>query len=122
MVNSLPMSITIKTALSLGAIALGITTANYSLPLNAQTDSSEEFSFEDIQAGKDGSWNFSSEDETISIQDNLRQLNQEVKAKEYDISYPYDSDLRLIEEERRWDNTNTGNRPDYILETDIYDY
>lgn len=122
MVNSLPMSITIKTALSLGAIALGITTANYSLPLNAQTDSSKEFSFEDIQAGKDGSWNFSSEDETISIQDNLRQLNQEVKAKEYDISYPYDSDLRLIEEERRWDNTNTGNQPDYILETDIYDY
>lgn len=114
------MSITIKTALSLGAIALGITTASYSLPLNAQTDSSKEFSFEDIEAGKDGSWNFSSEDETISIQDNLRQLNQEVKEKESEISYPYDSDFRLIEQQPRWD-TNTGNGPDYILETDIYD-
>lgn len=121
MVNSLAMSITIKTALSFGAIALGITTVNYSLPLNAQTDSSEEFSFEDIQAGKDGSWNFSSEDETISIQDNLRQLNQEVKDRESEISYPYDSDFRLIEEDRRWYNTNTGNGPEYILETDIYD-
>ena len=109
------MTITIK-LLPLSAIALGIMIANYSLPLNAQTNSSEEFSFEDIEAGKDGSWTFSSEDETTSIQDNLQQLEG------YDISSPYDSDWRLTEEERRWYNTNTGNRPDYTLETEVYDY
>ena len=105
-----------KTTLRWSAIALGLMAANVGLPLQAQTQSeiSESISFEDIEAGNDGSWNFSSEDETVSIEDNLQELG------EYDISTPYDSELRLTEEERRWGNT--GDRPDYTLETEVYNY
>ena len=108
------MLFTTNIKLRLGAIALLPLFVSIPLSLNAQTTTSDEISFEDIEAGKDGSWNFSSEDETISIQDNLEQL------EEYNISTPYDSEVKLTEEERRWGNT--GDRPDYTLETEVYDY
>ena len=108
------MLFTTNVKMHLGAIALFPLFVSLPLSLNAQTTASDEISFEDIEAGQDGSWDFSSEDETISIQDNLEEL------REYDISSPYDSELKLTEEERRWGNT--GDRPDYTLETEIYDY
>lgn len=109
------MSTTIKTTVRLSAIALGIIIVNiYSFPLNAQTDASEEVLLENLEVEEEGSWSFSSEDETISIQDNLEKLG------EYDISTPHDSDWRLTEEERRWGNR--GDRPDYTLETEVYNY
>ena len=106
------MSITINTA---RAIALGIIVASvYSLPLQAQLETSEDVSLEDLEVKEEENWSFSSEDETISIQNNLQELG------EYNISTPYDSDLRLTEEERRWGNR--GDRPDYTLETEVYNY
>ena len=110
------MLFTTNIKMCLGAIALLPLLVSLPLSLNAQTQTttSDEVSFEDIEAGEEGSWNFSSEDETISIQDNLEQL------REYDISTPYDSEVKLTEEERRWGNT--GDRPDYTLETEVYDY
>lgn len=112
------MLFTTRNTLCCSAIALGLMTVNMGL-LHAQAESetietTENISFEDIEAGNNGRWNFSSEDEAISIEDNLQEL------KEYDISTPYDSDWRLTEEERRWGNM--GNRPDYTLETEIYNY
>lgn len=98
-----------------GAIALLSFSLGVPLSLNAQT-TSENISFEDIEAGNDGSWNFSSENETISIQDNLQEL------REYDISTPYDSEVELVEKDPRWGWDNRGSRPDYTLETEVYNY
>lgn len=100
----------------LGAIALVSFLVGVPLSLNAQTTTAENIPFDEIEAGKDGSWNFSSEDETISIQDNLQEL------REYDISTPYDSEVELVEKDPRWGWDNRGSRPDYTLETEVYDY
>ena len=110
------MLFTTNIKLRLGAIALLPLLVSLPLSLNAQTttSTSDEISFEDIEAGEEGSWNFSSEDETVSIEDNLKEL------REYDISSPYDSEVELTEEKRRWGNT--GYPRDYTLETEIYDY
>lgn len=102
--------------MQLGAIALLSFSVSVPLSVNAQSTTSESIPFEDIEAGQDGSWNFSSEDETISIQDNLQEL------REYDISTPYDSEVELVEKDPRWGWDNRGSRPDYTLETEVYDY
>ena len=98
-------------------IALGLIVANVSSsPLNAQTRNFNDTMFQNIEAGKDG-WNFVSEEETKSIQDNLNQL------EDYSIMNSSDSDLRLVEEDPRWrQQGERPNYPDYSLETDVYDY
>ena len=98
-------------------IALGFIVANSSLPLNAQTRTLNDTMFQNIEAGKDG-WNFISEEETKSIQDNLNQL------EDYRIlDDNSDSSIRLVEQQRRWRKQGERpNYPDYSLETDIYDY
>ena len=99
-------------------IALGFIVANVSSsPVNAQTQTSNNTMFENIEAGEEG-WNFISEEETISIQDNLNQL------EDYSIfNSEFNSDIRLIEENQRWlDGGERPNYPDYSLETDVYDY
>lgn len=110
------MLTTKKTTISLGAISLGIIAANlFILPLNAQTDIAEDIFFEDIQAGEDINWSYSSEDETILIQDSLEELG------EYNLSdSAEDVGVQLREEERRWGNR--GNTTNYLLEAEIYDY
>lgn len=98
-------------------IALGFMAANvYSLPLKAQTRTLRDSMFQNIEAGEEG-WNFISEEETKSIQNNLNQL------EDYSIMNSSDSDLRLVEENRRWrQEGQRPNYPDYLLETDVYDY
>jgi hypothetical protein len=100
------------------AIVLGIIGANvYSSPLNAQTNTLKDNMFENIEAGEEG-WNFLSEEETISIQNNLNQL------EDYSIlDSSFDSDIQLMKESWRWRNQgNRPNYPDYSLETEVYDY
>ena len=99
-------------------IILGSIVANvYSSPIHAQTRTLNNTMFDNIEAGEEG-WNFISEEETISIQDNLNQL------EDYSIiNSNSDSDLRLIEQNRRWSKQGERpNYPDYSLETDVYDY
>ena len=110
------MLTTKKTTISLGAIALGIIAANlFILPLNAQTDIAEDIFFEDIKAGEDMNWSFSSEDETTSVQNRFNELG------EYNISdSAEDGNVQLLEENRRWGNR--GNTTNYLLEAEIYDY
>ncbi|MBE9045065.1 hypothetical protein IQ255_11730 [Pleurocapsales cyanobacterium LEGE 10410] len=100
----------------LRAIAFGFTLATiYSLPLVAQTDTPEDL-FEDIQAGENATWNFTSEEETLSIENNLEELG------EYSISNSeLDTNIELKEENRRWGN-NLGGPEEYSIETEIYDY
>ena len=96
---------------------LGFIVANYSLPLNAQTRTLKDTMLQDIEAGEEG-WNFISEEETKSIQDNLKEL------EDYSIlDSNSDSDLRLVEEDPRWrEQGERPNYPEYLLETDVYDY
>ncbi len=110
------MLITNKTTTRIGAIALGIIAASFiSLPLKAQTNTSEADLFEDIQAGENINWSYSSEDETISIQNSLEELG------EYNVSdSAEDVGVQLREEERRWGNR--GDAKNYYLEAEIYNY
>ncbi|HEY9769403.1 MAG TPA: hypothetical protein V6C71_13070 [Coleofasciculaceae cyanobacterium] len=110
------MLTTKKTTMSLGAIALGIIAASlFILPLNAQTDTSEEIFLEDIKVGEDMNWSFSSEDETNSVQNRFNDLG------EYSISDSTDdANVQLLEENRRWGNR--GDATNYLLEAEIYNY
>ena len=113
------MLTTAKSAIHLSAIALGIIVVNFStLPSNAQSTTADSFNFEEISAGGKGSWSFSSEDETVSVDNNLKQLN------EYDISGVENFDVRSIQR-RNWRNRrggNQGDRPYYSIENRIFPY
>lgn len=110
------MLTTKKTTIRLGAIALGIIAANlFILPLNAQTDTSEDFFFEDIKVGEDINWSFSSEDETSSVQNRFNDLG------EYNLSdSTEDANAQLREQNRGWGNR--GDATNYLLEAEIYNY
>lgn len=94
------------------AIFLGI-----SLPLNAQTNSLESDFLKDIEVGENVEWNFSSSDESISIEDDLNELG------DYSISESDPLDFELEENGQR---LNTRRYPQYIerysIETEVYDY
>lgn len=97
------------------AIALAICAACFgNLSVNAQTNTSENFNFENIEAEQDDGWSFTSEDETISVQDELGELES------YSIDESTDKEVRLVEEDGRWGNR--GKKPDYSIEADIFDY
>ena len=108
--------LTIFNILPFRAIAFGLTLATiYSLPLTAQTNTPEDL-LDNIQAGENTNWNFTSEDETFSIENNLKELG------EYDISNTdLDTSVELKEEDRRWGN-NLGGPEEYQIETEVYDY
>ena len=97
------------------AIALGaLITIIYSLPLMAQTNTTEA-NIEDWQINSDTKWNFSSDDESASIKDELNQL------REYNSSQPnMERDVELLQENHKWGNQ--GDVEDYSLETDVYNY
>ena len=95
------------------AIALGTILHIYSLPLNAQTSTSEYDFLKDSKTEANSDWNFSSEEESISIEDDLEELG------EYSISEP-DSDTEIIEEEPKWGNR--GDVEDFSIETEVYDH
>lgn len=97
---------TIGTAIAIGTLLTGI----YSLPLNAQ----DTVLGDEIEAGKNKRWSFTSEDESITIKDDIKEL------RTYSISDDEDSDLELEEEDRRWGNR--GDVDDYTFEVEVYDY
>ena len=109
------MLTTAKAVMHLSVLTLGTIALNFAtLPINAQSNPSESFNFEQIDAEKDSNFYFISEDETTSIKDNLQEL------REYDISDTEDGDVRLIEENQQWGNV--GDKPDYKIRTGIYSY
>ena len=102
-------------------IALRIIVAGLStLPAHAQSKTADSFNFDEISVGGKGSWNFTSEDETVSIRDNLKKL------REYDISGAENFDIRMIRRNRRrlgiqrWGNR--GDRPYYSVGDGFYPY
>ena len=103
---------TIGTAIALSSLLAGI----YSLPLNAQGNISKDgSSLENIEVDENLNWGFTSEDESVSVQDDLRELET------YSISDEDDgTDLRLSEEDSRWGNR--GDVDDYTFDVEVYDY
>ncbi|MEL6580939.1 MAG: hypothetical protein AAFQ14_14420 [Cyanobacteria bacterium J06621_12] len=110
------MLTTVKQALKISVIALGFIITNSVFAVDAQTRSSDSFEFEQLQTGKNANWSFSSEDETISIQDNLLELN------EISISDSDGADVRLIDENNNQPWGNRGDKEAYSFEAEIYDY
>ena len=102
------------------AIVLGVIAINSAMPANAQSRTADSFNFDEISVGEENNWNFSSEDETVSIRDNLQQL------REYDLSDIENFDVRLIRERRRrlgikrWGNR--GDRSYYSIDDGFYPY
>lgn len=100
---------------SIQVIALGTMLGIYSLPLNAQTNTSEYDVLNNIEIEENIDWTFSSEDESISIKDDLKELG------DYSISESeLEEDLELTEEEPKWGNR--GDVEDLSIEAEIYDY
>ena len=99
------------TAIAIGTLFVGV----YSLPLNAQSTVSQNSSaLENIETEENKKWGFTSEDESISVQDDLKEL------RTYSISDDEDLDVYLEEEDRRWGNR--GDVEDYTFEVEVYDY
>ncbi|MGK7951256.1 MAG: hypothetical protein AB4368_21350 [Xenococcaceae cyanobacterium] len=87
----------------------------YSLPLNAQTNTSEYEVLNNIETEENIDWSFSSEDESISIKDDLKELG------DYSISESeLEEDLELTEEDPKWGNR--GDVEDLSIEAEVYDY
>ena len=115
------MLTTTKVAKHLCGIVLGIIIVSFSkIPTHAQSRTSESFNFDELSIGDERDWNFSSEDEKVSIQDDLKEL------REYDISGTEYFDVRLIDERRRrlgikgWGNR--GYRSIYSVGDGLYPY
>ena len=100
------------------AIALGLTLTNINIsPINAQTDTRGDIFLEDIEAGEEVNWNFSSEDESTSIKDDIKGLGEYSSSE---TESETEIDLELVEEDSRWGNR--GDAEDYSIEAEFYDY
>lgn len=109
------MLATTKTKIYLSVVAIGaIAVGFFALPTKAQTETSENFSFEQIGVDEEVEFNFVGENETTSVRDELEQL------EEYSISESDDFDGKLIEENKN--RANRGAQSRYKLQTDIYNY
>ena len=107
-------NISLKVISSL-AIAFGTVFAiTYDIPLNAETRTTQS-NTENWELREKTDWSFSSENESISIQDDLEEL------EEYSISEPNtETNLEISEENRRWGNR--GDVENYSIEVEVYDY
>lgn len=83
----------------------------YILQLNAQNNTSEFDSLNNIQVEKDIEFDFSNQNESISIQENIQKLD------DYNISEP---ELQPREQEQEWGNT--GDVKSHSVDFDIYNY
>ena len=96
------------------AIALTVTIAPMlNFPANAQTDA-EPNNLENIEAGTNSEWSFSGTSESLSIEDEVGNLQN------YSIQNSELNDLKLTEESRRRDS-DRGIK-DYGVEAEVYNY
>ena len=105
------MLIIAQNVVKLSAIALGLIALTSSV--NAQTNNSD-FKFEPIEVGEETNWSFSSEDETPSIKDDMKEL------EDYSISDTEDSDIRITDEAPR--RSNRGELEDFSIDADLFEY
>ena len=102
--------------LSFVTIALGtILTTFYSLPSIAQTNNVvQNKPVENWKLESRTDWNFSSEDESVSVADDLKEL------REYNISESDLPDVELIKQNGGWRDRLYNRR--YTLEAEFYEY
>lgn len=105
-----------KTQSLFQAIALGFILAGIpSLPIDAQTITADAQKLEDIEAEEDVNWSFPSEEESISVKDEIEELG------EYNLSESDSAtDIESTEENREWGNR--GDVENNSLEVEVYDY
>lgn len=97
------------------AIAIGTMFGIYSLPLNSQTNTSEYDFLNNIETEENLEWSFSSEDESISIKDDIKELG------DYSISESeLEEVIELSDEDPKWGNR--GDVEDLSIEAEVYDY
>ncbi|MEM8674797.1 MAG: hypothetical protein AAGF83_13120 [Cyanobacteria bacterium P01_G01_bin.67] len=99
-------------------LILALVSITFSLaPVTAQTARSQSNFLTDIEAGNYDDWEFSSEDESISIKDEITEL------QEYNLSNLSESEIELegrIVKDRTWGNR--GDVEDFSVKTDVYEY
>ena len=100
-----------RNVVRLSAIALGLIALTSSV--NAQTNNSD-FKFEPIEVGEETNWGFSSEDESPSIKDDIKEL------EDYSISNTDDTDIRITDEAPR--RGNRGELEDFSIDADLFEY
>lgn len=105
----------ISAKLKLCAIALSLTFISLNVnSLNAQDKTSGYRFLQDIETGTNVDWSFSSEDEPLSVKDDIKEL------EDYSLSdSDAEADMQLIEEDRRWGNR--GDVEDYSIEAEFYE-
>ena len=119
------MLTTTKNQVRLSAIVLGIVFASFPvLKSEAQDTTAESFSFDSIIVGNEEGWQFPSENETVSLQDEIKELG------DYSVSDADNFRIELIQQNTTL--VNQGDRPTYYIEnriapyysieTQIYDY
>lgn len=97
---------TFGTAIATATLLAGM----YNLPSNAQ-----DTVLGDIEADENLNWTFTSENEPISVKDDIRELQT------YSISDDdEDLGLELEEDDPKWGNR--GDVDDYTFEVEVYDY
>lgn len=98
---------------TLSGLLFGLALVHLSaLPLNAQDKSSNLP--ENIEVEAENSWEFSSENESISVRDDIRELGN------YTVDNSETLGLEINERNNKWYNQNYGRR--YTIETEVYDY
>lgn len=102
--------LTTNTKILLQSIAIGTILSICTLPLKAQTNS-----FQNIETETSTDWSFPSEAESISIKDDLKELEG------YSISESeLEENIELKEDDRKWGNR--GDVEDLSLEAEVYNY
>ena len=86
---------------------------SYSLSSNAQNVTLESDSLTNIDTQTNQNWYFDSENESISVKDEIQKL------EDYSISES-ETDIELNEEEPKWGNR--GDVEDTSVEIEVYDY
>ena len=114
-----------KNIVRLGAVALGIISISFSPQISkAQNTTADSFNFDDIAVEREDGWQFTSENETISLQDEIQELG------EYRVSGAENFDVKLIQGNRRGGSSSDfpsysvedKASPYYSIKTEIYDY
>ena len=81
---------------------------------HAQNTTADSFNFDEITAGGEDEWTFPSENETVSLKDEIQQLG------DYNISDADNFSVKLVQENRTW--ANKGDRPYYYIENRVAPY
>lgn len=97
----------------LGVFLFGLAFTQIDVPVSKAQNKPAELPTK-IEVGETKNWDFSSENQEISIEDDLRELGK------YQISKSDLLNVEINKENHKWYNQNYSRR--YTLEAEVYDY